>query len=82
MRRAFCSRSRCDGVAKSDMSTALNLISGAVQLVWGKAPNNYMDLAFVIHGRLFGRLSGMAAIDTRVSSVEMPAERRWLCAIK
>jgi hypothetical protein len=62
------------------MSTALNLISGAVQLVWCKALSNYMEPAFAIHGQLFVRLSGMAAVDTYLSGVEMPAERRWLCS--
>jgi hypothetical protein len=59
MRRAICSQSRGDGVTKAGMSTALNLISGAVQC-GGQALNNYMELAFVIHVRLFVRLSEMA----------------------
>jgi hypothetical protein len=56
-----------DRLVKAGMSTALNLTSGAVQLVWGKALNNYTEPAFAIHGQLFVRLSGMAAVDTYVS---------------
>jgi WD40 repeat protein len=64
-----------------DMSTSLGLISSAVQLAWRQAHKNAIELAFRTHGRLFLRRSEMAGVERHVASVEIHAERPWLCSI-
>jgi NB-ARC domain len=65
----------------ADLSTSLNLISGAVQLAWGNAHKNPRELAFQMHGRLFMRRSEMTAVEKNVSSVERHAERPCIWSI-
>jgi hypothetical protein len=71
----------CDGVGEADMWTALDVLSAAVQLAGEKGQKNPRELAFQMHGRLFARRSELALVDKYVSSVELHAERPWLCAI-
>jgi WD40 repeat protein len=73
--------SACGRDSAVDMSTSLGLISSAVQLAWRQAHKNLKELAFQTHGRLFARRSEMAWVERYVASVEMHAERPWLCSI-
>jgi hypothetical protein len=79
--RTVDSDARDNKVDKADTLTSLELISGAVQLTWGNARKNPRELAFQMHERLFARRSEMAAVDKYVSSVQLHAERPWLCSI-
>jgi hypothetical protein len=71
----------CDGVNEAGILTALDLISGAVQLAWGNTDKNPREHAFQMHGRLSARRSELELIDKYASSVELHAERLWLCSM-